>query len=132
MNSKAILIVGGEPNSVFSEIFFKTISSKKINSPLILISSEKLLMKQMKKLKFNKRIKLLNYKNLQIEKINNNSINLINIDYNQKKAFEKISKKSNKFLEKSFKVAIEILKTGKISKFINGPISKKSFLNNKF
>ncbi len=132
MNSKAILIVGGEPNSVFSEIFFKTISSKKISSPLILISSEKLLMKQMKKLKFNKRIKLLNYKNLQIDKINNNSINLIDIDYNQKKAFEKISKKSNKFLEKSFKVAIEILKTGKISKFINGPISKKSFLDNKF
>ena len=93
MNSKAILIVGGEPNSVFSEIFFKTISSKKISSPLILISSEKLLMKQMKKLKFNKRIKLLNYKNLQIDKINNNSINLIDIDYNQKKAFEKISKK---------------------------------------
>ena len=30
MNSKPILIVGGEPNSIFLEIFFKTLKKKKI------------------------------------------------------------------------------------------------------
>ena len=39
MNYSPILIVSGEPNSVFLEIFFKTLKLK-IKSPLILISSE--------------------------------------------------------------------------------------------
>lgn len=52
MKSKPILIVSGEPNSVFLEIFFKTIKSKKIKSPIILISSEKILKKQMNKFGF--------------------------------------------------------------------------------
>jgi len=132
MNNSPILIVGGEPNSVFLEIFFKTLKSKKINRPLILISSEKILIKQMKKLKFKKKIKLLDQKNWDNKKLDNNSINLINVNYNQKKAFEKISRKSNKFIKESFQIAFKMLKTGKINKFINGPISKKFFLNNKY
>ena len=36
MNFSPILIVSGEPNSVFLEIFFKTLKLK-IKSPLILI-----------------------------------------------------------------------------------------------
>ena len=43
MNSKAILIVSGEPNSIFLDIYFKILTTKKIASPLILITSEKLL-----------------------------------------------------------------------------------------
>ena len=43
MNNKSILIVHGEPNSIFLEIFFKTLKYKKIKSPLILISSEEIL-----------------------------------------------------------------------------------------
>ena len=58
MNSKPILIVAGEPNSVFLEIFFK-LKNTKIKSPLILIASHKLLILQMKKLKINKKIKLI-------------------------------------------------------------------------
>ena len=128
---KHILIVGGEPNSVFSEIFFKALK-KKIKNPIILIYSEKILKKQMKKLKFKKKIKLLDYKKLSHEKLNNKSINLINVDFNQKKAFEKISKKSNKFIEKCFEVAFEIIRKNKIYKFINGPISKQHFLSKKY
>ena len=132
MNFSPILIVHGEPNSIFSEILFKTLKSKKIKRPLILISSEKLLKLQMKKLKFKKKIKLLNYKNLYEKKLNNKTINLININFNQKKAFEKISNKSNKFIEESFKIAFQILKEGNITRFINGPISKKHFLKKKY
>ena len=98
MSYKPILIVSGEPNSVFLEIFFKVIKLKNFKSPIILISSENILKKQMKKLKFKKKIKLLNYKKLELEKLNNNSINLININFDQKRAFEKISSKSNYFI----------------------------------
>ena len=60
MNYKPILLISGEPNSIFSEIFFKSLKYKKYKSPLILISSEILLRLQMKKLNFNKKIKILN------------------------------------------------------------------------
>ena len=88
MNYSPILIVGGEPNSIFLEIFFKTLKFKKIKSPIILITSEKILKKQMKKFNFKKKIKLINYKNFQNEKIDNNSINIINFEFNQKKKFD--------------------------------------------
>ena len=132
MNYSPILIVSGEPNSIFLEIFFKSLKLIKIKSPIILISSEKILKKQMKKFKFKKKIKILNYKNFKNEKLDNKSINLINIEFNQKKVFEKISKKSNKFVEKSFLMAFRILKENNFNKFINGPISKKNFLNKKY
>ena len=76
MNYSPILIVGGEPNSIFLEIFFKTLKLVKIKSPIILISSEKILKKQMKKFKFKKKIKILNYKNFKYEKLDNKFINI--------------------------------------------------------
>ena len=55
MNYSPILLVSGEPNSIFLEIYFK-ILKKKIKSPLILISSEKLLKLQMRKLRYKKKL----------------------------------------------------------------------------
>ena len=132
MNYKPILIVNGEPNSIFLEIFFKTIKSIKIKNPIILITSNKLLKLQMKKLKYQKNIKLLDIKKLKQLKLDNKSINVIDVKYDTKKAFEKISKKSNKYIENSFKIAFKILNSGITKKFINGPVSKKHFLGNKF
>ena len=48
------------------------------------------------------------------------TINLINVEYNQDKAFEKISRKSNTVIENSFQLAFEIIKKYKFHKFING------------
>jgi len=132
MNSKIILIVNGEPNSIFLEIFFKVLKSKKIKNPIILISSKNLLKLQMKKFKFKKPIKVIESKDLNHQKLDNKSINLVDVKYNTTKAFEKISKKSNLFIHTSFKTAFEILKQNNIKKFINGPISKKKFLDKKF
>ena len=132
MKRSPILLVNGEPNSIFLEIFFKTLKSQKIKSPLVLISSKKILEMQMNKLKFKKKIKLLNQKNLHLQRLNNKTINLINVDFDQKKAFDKISSKSNKFIKKSFEIAFEIIKKSKIKKLINGPISKKYFLGKKY
>jgi 4-hydroxythreonine-4-phosphate dehydrogenase len=126
-NYKPIIIVAGEPNSIFLEIFFKALK-KKNKSPIILIASKKLLLLQMKKFKVRKKIKVINHKNLENYKLNNNLINLINVKYNPGKAFEKISNKSNKYIQNSFAISFDILKKGITDKFINGPISKKNFL----
>ena len=132
MKSKPIIIVNGEPNSVFLEIFFKAIKNNKFKSSLILISSLKILKLQMKKFKFKININMIEHKNFKKNLIDNNSINLINVNYKQKKVFEKISSKSNSFINKSFDIALNILKEGISHKFINGPISKKSFLKKNY
>ena len=132
MNYKPILIVSGEPNSVFLEIFFKSLKVKKIKSPLILISSLDLLKLQMKKLKFKKKIKVLDYNKLKDYKLDNKNINLINVRYNTKKAFEPITNKSNNFIKNCFKIAFQLIKKEKISKLITGPISKNTFLNKNY
>ena len=132
MKNKTILIFSGEPNSIFFEIFFKVIKNNKIKNPLILISSIKLLNLQMKKFNFKKKVNVIKLKNLSKQTLDNNKINLLNIEYNQKNTFEKISKKSNVFIKNSFKLAFKIIKENNISKFINGPVSKKTFLDKKF
>ena len=132
MNYKPIILVAGEPNSIFFEILFKVLKTKRIKSPLILIASNKILSLQMKKLNFKINIKLLDLKKINDYKLNNSSINLINVNYNQKKAFEKISDKSNDYIRKCFEIAIILIKTNFSNKLINGPISKKNFLKNKF
>ena len=77
MNSNPILIVSGEPNSVFLELFFKIFKKNKINSPIILISSKKLINLQMKKLGFKNKIRLLSINKLKFYKLDNKVINLI-------------------------------------------------------
>ena len=49
-----ILIVDGQPKSIFLEIFFKSIKKIKIKSPIILIASLKLVSLEMKKQKIKK------------------------------------------------------------------------------
>ena len=93
MKFNPILVVAGEPNSIFLEIFFKSIKNKQIKNPIILIASLKLLKLQMSKLKVNKQINIIVNKNLKLNKIFKNKINLINVNYSTKKPFEKISNK---------------------------------------
>ena len=132
MNYKPILVVAGEPNSIFLEIFFKSLKSYKSKKPIILIASLKLLKLQMKKLNYKKKINIIETYNLKKKKLDNKSINLMDVKYNQRKAFEKSSKKSNSYIEKSFNLAIKLIKDGFSNKLINGPISKKNFLNKKY
>jgi len=131
MDNKPIIIVAGEPNSVFLEIFFKSLESKKYKSPLIIICSKKLLQKQMRKLEFNFKINVINRTFADFNKLNNKQINLININYKFNNCFDKISNKSNKYIKKSFEVALKIMHQNNLTKFVNGPISKKSFLKGK-
>ena len=130
--SKYILIVPGEPNSVFLEIFFKSLKKIRIKLPIILIASENLIKLQMKKLKFRKKIKLINKYELSNMNLDNEYINLININYSATKPFEKTSIKSKKYIQECFETAFYIIRKYKIKKFINGPINKKNFLNKNF
>ena len=129
---KPIIIVAGEPNSIFSEIFFKSLDYKKFNSPIILIGSKNLIELQMKKLNVQKKIRLINFFDLKKYHLDNKKINLININFNQKKPFDKISSKSNIYIEKSFDIALKIMSSKISNKFINGPVSKKFFLKKKY
>ena len=132
MNYKPIIIVAGEPNSIFFEIFFKALKTERFKSPILLIASIDILKLQMKKLRFKKKIKLLTLHEIQKTKLDNRSINLISIRYSQNKPFEKLSSKSNDYIKLSFDLALKIIKKKITNKFINGPVSKKFFLKNKF
>ena len=131
MGKEPIIIVGGEPNSVFLEIFFKSLKTNTYKSPLIIIISKKLLQTQMKKLGFNFKINDIDKKLKNFSKLNNSKINLINVDYKFSKCFDKITSKSNKYIDETFKTALNFIKQNNLSKFINGPVSKKTFLKGK-
>jgi 4-hydroxythreonine-4-phosphate dehydrogenase len=131
MNYKPIILVSGEPNSVFLEIFFKSLKIHKYKSPIIIIASKKLLQAQMKSLSFFFEINIIDKNFDKFNQLDNKKINLINIEYKFNKCFEKISNKSNAYIKKSFDVALKIITKNKFSKLINGPISKKHFLRGK-
>ena len=132
MRIKPILVVAGEPDSIFFEIFFKTLKKLNTKKPLILIASYKLVKLQMTKLKFKKRIKIINQKNFFNSKLDNKCINLIDVKYNPSKAFENISSKSNNYIERCFEVGFKIIKKNNIKRLVTGPISKKTFLKKKY
>ena len=130
MNTNYILIVLGEPYSVFSEVIGKYFyKKKKFKKKVIIIGNKTLLTKQLEKLEYNFPINCISdYKDAK-----KNKINLINIKFNHKKIFDKISTKSNEYIKNCFKKSLEII-NGKKDKFIliNGPVTKKTFLKKKY
>ena len=132
MNYKPILIVSGEPFSVFLELFFKAKKNNTFKKPIIIITSQKLLLSQMKRLNFNFKINLIDKNNINFNILNNKKINIIDINFNFKNSFSKISDKSNIYLNECFKTSLKLLKDKNFSGLINGPISKKNFLKEKF
>ena len=130
MNSKnPIIVVPGEPNSIFYEIFFKSLKKLNIKSPIILITSKDLIYAQAKNFKYKKKINFLDVDNIKYKKLNNSNLNVIDINcknfYFQKKNLSK----SNKYIFNCFETAFYIIKKYNFKKFINGPINKKKFLN---
>ncbi|MDB4081621.1 4-hydroxythreonine-4-phosphate dehydrogenase PdxA [Candidatus Pelagibacter sp.] len=132
MNYKPIIVVGGEPYSVFFEIFFKSIKNKRYKNPIILIASKKLFLKQMIELGYHFSINEINKNQVIFKNLSKIKINLINVNLIFKKTFDKITNNSNKYISRSFKIALELLKKNNYAGLINGPISKKNFLNKSF
>ena len=77
MKNSPLIILLGEPNSIFSEILFKTYKSnsiKDIKKPIVVIGSIKLLRSQMKLLKYFieiKKIELSDVKNIKFNRKKN-------------------------------------------------------------
>ena len=129
---KPIAIVAGEPNSISSEIIFKSWKSKKKykHRVFFIIGSLKLMRSQMKKLKYSIAIKEIK-RNFKTKDLSGNKLCVYNVDYNQKKPFDRISNKSNKYILKCFDVASKLAISNKIIGFINCPVSKEFLFKNK-
>jgi len=93
VNNKPIIIVAGEPYSVFLEIFFKSKKIINIKEPVILIASKELVLLQMKKLGFRFEINIINKNKLKFDLLDRKKINLIDVKFKFTKAFDKISRK---------------------------------------
>ena len=131
MNINKIIIILGEPKSVFLEILFKFFKSnkfKKINQHIILIGSKDLVINHMNKVKSKIKLNIINDINLSIKKY----INIINVNYNSTKKISKLSSGSNFYIKKSFAKGLDIVKKNKKVAMFNGPISKKHFLKKKY
>ena len=130
--NKSIAIIAGEPNSISSEIIFKSwiLRKKHKYKPLFIIGSIRLLNLQKKKLKYKIKIKKIN-NNFKINDLKGNELPVYDVSCKQKKTFEKISTKSNKYIFKCFEKALKFIKYKKIIGFVNCPISKESLFVNK-
>ena len=130
-----IIIIAGEPYSVFSEILFKALKHKdvkKIKKKIVLISSVKLIKEQMKKLHFNYKVNTIDRNFFDIKIGKKNTINIIDINFAYQKPFDKITTKSNSFIEDCFNTGLMTIKKNNCSGIITGPISKKHFLKKRF
>ena len=132
MKIKNIIVIHGEPNSIFSEVLAKYFCSKEFKKnkmKIIIIGSKKLIQSQIKHLGYNLPLtEVDNFSQIRSKK----KVNIINVDYKFKKKFQKISKISNKYINDCFRIALEIVKQEPDSALLNGPVSKKSFLAGKY
>ena len=129
---KPIAIIAGEPNSISSEIIFKSWMSKNKykHKPFFIIGNFQLLNLQMKRLKYNIKIKKID-KIFNIKNLLKSELHVYDVKYNQKKPFKNISSRSNKYVMKCFDIASKLANKKKIIGFINCPVAKEFLFKNK-
>lgn len=128
---KKIIIISGDPNSINSEIIYK--SWKKINKSvkknIYIISNYDLIKKQFNILKFN--IKIRKVKSIH-DLSNNSDLKIINIDLDFKRPFNVSKKSASNFVIKSLNLGHKLaLDKKNVLGLINCSINKE-LLNNKF
>ena len=127
MPRKPIIIVPGQQNSIFFEIFFKSLKRKKIISPIILVCCVNLFNLNAKKFKFNKKIYLINPEIKDI-RLKNSCIYILDIKLKRNKTKIIESNYNKEYLKNCFLESFKLLKKNITYKFLNGPINKKNFL----
>ena len=82
-----ILILSGDPNSINSELIYKSFKKIKpsVRKKIYLITNYNLIEKQLNKLKY--KMKFINVKDID-EKVNNNKIKIVNVDIKFKNPFK--------------------------------------------
>ncbi len=130
--NRPLAIIAGEPNSISSEIIFKSWNARKLfrHKPFFVIGSIKLLNLQKKKLKFKFKIKEIN-ETFLIKDLKKDELPVLNVNFDQKKPFEKISVKSSNYILKCFDIALRLAKNKKILGFINCPVAKEFLFTKK-
>jgi len=127
---KKIIILSGDPNSINSEIIFK--SWKKIKKTtkkrIYLISNYDLLVKQFKKLNYS--INLIKVKNIN-EETNNTKLKIINVDIKFKNPFKVPKSSASKFVTSSLNLAHKLGVNENVSGIINCAINKNLLNKNK-
>ena len=127
---RPIIIILGEPNSISSEIFLKSLNYiKKTKLNFIIIGNYSLLEKQANYLDFKINVK---FKLSEINSLENAKFNFINVDYKQSKPFNLKTNNSDTFVKKCFEHAIILLKKKLAIGLINLPINKSKFTKNKY
>ena len=118
-----IIIVSGDPNSINSELIFK--SWKKIENSvkkrIYIISNYNLLKKQFAKLNYS--IDMVKVQNLA-DNENTNKLKIINVDINFKNPFKIKQTVGSKFIKESFTLAHKLSLNRNVNGLINCPINK--------
>ena len=124
INEKKIIIISGDPNSINSEIIFKSwnLLPNKIKKRIILISNYKLLKEQFKILKY--KIHLIQVKDLKTNS-NASCLKIIDIKLNFKNPFNISRKSSSKYILNSLNLAHKLALSNNVAGIINCPISKE-------
>ena len=121
---KKIILIAGDPNSINSEIIYKT--WKKINNrekkQLYIIGNFNLIKKQFKRLKYN--IQIIKLVNMQ-KTVFSNKLKIINIPLNFQDPFNVSLNSARKYIRKSFQMAHKFCLKKNVKGLINCPIDKK-------
>ena len=128
--NRPIIIILGEPNSISSEIFLKSLNYiKKTKLNFIIIGNYSLLERQANYLDFKINVR---FKLSEINSLENVKFNFINVDYKQSKPFNLKTNNSDIFVKKCFEHAVILLKKKLAIGLINLPINKSKFTRNKY
>ena len=125
-----IILVSGDPNSINSEIIYKTWKklNKSLKKRIFLISNTSLLSQQFKKLKYS--IKITNVNNFN-QKISHNYLKVFDVPITFKNPFKVNKKNSSKFVIDCLNYAHRLSLNDNNIGIINCPINKNLLKKNK-
>ena len=118
-----IILVSGDPNSINSEIIYKSWKKlkKSLKKRIFLISNTHLLTQQFKKLNYPIKVVAINDLN---QKIKDNSLKVINVDVDFRNPFKVNKKNSSKFIINCLNYAHKLALNNNSLGIINCPINK--------
>ena len=120
---KKIILIGGDPNSINSEIILKSWRkiSNSLKKKIYLVSNYNLIKDQSKKLKFS--IKVCKVKSLK-SKNNSDTLKIIDINLKYLRPFNVPIKEASKFVKKSLIIGHNLALNKNVLGLINCPIDK--------
>tara|TARA_E500000178_G_scaffold342938_1_gene388913 strand:+ start:7412 stop:8386 length:975 start_codon:yes stop_codon:yes gene_type:complete len=121
--NKKIIIVAGDPNSINSEIIYKSWKklNKNVRQNLFIIGNYELLKRQLKILNYHVKIKVI--KNFN-DFFSSDVLNVIDVDLKFSNPFKVTKKEASKYILDSLDLAHNLSLKGNILGMINCPISK--------